>query len=141
MTTPDTTPAPADPATSAADETRTDTELAARCATSGEWLAGIIAAGMLDTLARPAQLPGDLFPHIPEEHVTAVWNRALAVGLRAAQLAQAPRFNRDTLARLQGVLAEVGHAAMAGLVAQTVRAVPPAPEHPADTEIARGEHW
>jgi hypothetical protein len=136
MTTTNTAPA-AEPTPTAA----VDAQLANRCADSGQWLAGLIAAGMLDTVVRPAQLATDLFPHLSEADVMAVWNRALAVGYRAGRLAQAPRFNRDTLARLHAQLAEVGHNAMAGLVAQTTSAMPPAPEHPADTETVRGEHW
>jgi hypothetical protein len=130
-----TTPAP--------DTTTTDQTLTERCATSGEFLAGIIATSMLATHARPDQLPADLFPHIPEAHVTAVWQRALVVGYRAGRFAGAPRFNRDTLARLQGELAAAGYEAMAALahLAVTAAASVPPSEHPADTEQVRGEHW
>lgn len=103
-----------------------DAQLAARAVSSGEFLAGLILAAELDTVGRPAKLPADLFPEFPDADpalVQAVWDRALAVGLRSGQFRGAPRFHRDVLARLQGELEAAGHAAMAGLVARSLSAV------------------
>jgi hypothetical protein len=137
-----TIPAPTNPAADTTGTTDADQALAERAVSSGDFLAGILAAAMLDTLARPGQLPADLFPDIPEAHVQAVWQRALAVGYRAGKFAAAPRFNRDTLTRLQDQLAAAGYEAMAALAEHPLQAVAvPAGEHPADTEHARGEHW
>jgi hypothetical protein len=137
-----TTPAPTDPAADTTGTTDTDQALAERAVSSADFLAGILAAAMLDTLARPGQLPADLFPDIPEAHVQAVWQRALVVGYRAGKFANAPRFNRDTLNRLQLALADAGYQAMAALAEKPLQAVAiPAGEHPADTEHTRGEHW
>lgn len=137
-----TTPAPTDPTADTTGTTDADQALARVAVSSADFLAGIIADSMLDTVARPGQLPADLFPDIPEAHVMAVWKRALVVGYRAGKFANAPRFNRDTLARLQDQLAAAGYEAMAALTEPTLRAVAvPAGEHPADTEHTRGEHW
>lgn len=119
-----------------------DRLLAARAAGSGEFLAGLVAAAMLDTVGRPDRLPADLFPGLPEEAVAAVWERALAVGFRAGQFAAAPRLNRDVLARLRGELAAAGWEAMAGVAGQAVAVVETGPVHPADAETPVGrEHW
>ncbi|MFJ5294517.1 hypothetical protein [Streptomyces sp. NPDC088348] len=133
MTTP--TPAPA----AAAD---VDQALTLRCTSSGQFLAGIMAAGMLDTLARPTQLPADLFPDVDQAVVTAIWNRALTVGYRAGQMVAQPRWTPENLHRLKDALAEVGYVHMGALAdrsANTLRAG----EHPADVEAGRvrGEHW
>jgi hypothetical protein len=103
-----------------------DAALAARAVSSGEFLAGLILAAELDTVGRPTKLPADLFPEFPDADpalIQAVWKRALAVGVRADQFWGAPRFHRDTLARLQGELEAAGHAAMAGLVARSLSVV------------------
>lgn len=143
-----TTPAPStptnDPAARAEQAEQVDAALAARCTSSGTWIAGLIAAGLLDTVGRPHKLPEALFPDTDPDIVRAIWDAALPVGYRAGRYAAAPRFHRDTLTRLQHALADAGHHAMAGLVHQTVTTLPPPPtaaEHPADDDTARGEHW
>lgn len=119
-----------------------DRVLAERCADNGQWLAGIIAAAQLDTLARPAKLPADLYPNLPADDVQAIWARALAVGYRAGHLAAAPRYNRDLIDRLQAELAVAGYTAMARHVQHTTTLTAHAPAHPADDEQhgVRGGH-
>jgi hypothetical protein len=130
----------------AVDVARADTALAGRAVSSGEFLAGLIVAAELDTVGRPGKLPADLFPEFPDADpalVQAVWDRALAVGLRAGRFRGAPRFHRDTLARLQGELEAAGHAAMAGLVARSLSAVsgPGVPVEGLDADVESGrEH-
>ncbi|MEU1134448.1 hypothetical protein ABZ383_32085 [Streptomyces sp. NPDC005900] len=134
MTTPETAPTP--------DTPTTDQTLTARAETSGQWIAGLIATAMLDTVATPHQLPHLLFPDIDPDTVDRIWNLALPVGYRAGQLAAAPRFHRDTLHRLQTALTDAGYTAMARLTQQTRNTLPPA--HPADHETThhgvRGGH-
>jgi hypothetical protein len=117
-----------------------DFVLAGRAVSTGAHIAGLIAAAQLDTVGTPRKLPADLFPGVDPAVVQEIWDRALVVGVRAGQLMTAPRFNRDRLARLQGELAEAGHAAMGGMVGRSRVVAERAPEwHPADDEIGR-EH-
>lgn len=117
-----------------------DLVLAGRAVSTGEHIAGLIAAAQLDTVGTPRKLPMDLFPDDDPEVVARVWQRALVVGVRAGQLMGSPRFSRDKLARLQGELLEAGHAAMSGMVGRSLSAAERAPEwHPADGESER-EH-
>ncbi|MFD9443449.1 hypothetical protein [Streptomyces sp. NPDC060001] len=102
-------------------DTAVDLTLAGRAVSSGPWIAGLILAAELDTVGTPRKLARDLFPGTDPAVVQEIWDRALAVGVRAGQLMAAPRFNRDKLARLQGELVEAGHAAMGGMVAVPVR--------------------
>jgi hypothetical protein len=101
---------------------------------------------MLDQVGQPGKLPQLLFPDMAESDVWRVWELAIAVGYRAGRMAARPRFNRDTLARLQLALTEAGYTAMAGLADRTAATItPPTAEHPADPEHddneVRGEHW
>lgn len=115
-----------------------DFVLAGRAVSAGAHIAGLIAAGQLDTAGTPGKLPADMWPDEDPVLVQAIWDRALVVGVRAGQLMGAPRFNRDKLTRLQGQLVEAGHVAMGGMVARSLSAVERAPEpHPADGEDAR----
>ncbi|MFB7738251.1 hypothetical protein ACFC08_28460 [Streptomyces sp. NPDC056112] len=140
------TPAPAAPDRQP-DPDRTpdaDQPLADVATSSGEYLAGLIAAGALDAVGQPAKLPELLFPHIPAEHVREVWEAALPVGYRAGRRAGRPRFNRADLSRLQQTLEDAGYKAMAGLAARTAATIPAQPAaHPADLEqgLTHGEHW
>jgi hypothetical protein len=134
-TTPDLPAAGHDQAVDAAWEVaRVDAVLCGRAASSGEYLAGLILNGQLETVGRPDRLAQDLFPHVDPAVVQAIWDRALAVGLHAGRRSAAPRFYRDELARVQGVLAEAGYVAMARMVGRSRRLVAP---HPADGETAR----
>ncbi|MEW2393105.1 hypothetical protein AB0933_32565 [Streptomyces venezuelae] len=121
-----------------------DQALAERAADSGQWLAGLIATAMLDTAGRPAKLPEYLFADLglPADVIDRIWQRALAVGYRAGQLAARPRLHRDTLARLQTDLATAGYHAMARHTARTLNTLGPDPrQHPADADPhARGDH-
>ncbi|MDX2658328.1 hypothetical protein PV402_39775 [Streptomyces scabiei] len=100
-----------------------DEVLAGRAAESGRLLAGLILAAELDTAGAPRKLPADLFPDVDPVVVQAVWDRALVVGIRAAQFLAAPRFHRDRLARLQGELEAAAFAAMGSMVAGARSAV------------------
>lgn len=143
MTTPPPTTAPT---TATPDQADVDQALAARAVTDGERIAGYIAAAMLDTVGQPTKLPQLLFPDLPAEQVQQVWQTALTVGLRAGRLSAAPRFYRDTLARLQTALAQAGYEAMARTAhrAATAAAAEPEPDHERSTpngDGARGDHW
>ncbi|WP_228981345.1 hypothetical protein [Streptomyces sp. DH12] len=135
-TTPDTTPAPAPRA--AADPTATvDQALADRCTTHGAYLAGLIAAGMLDTAARPDRLPELLFPDADPALVRAIWDTALPVGYHAGLIAGQPQWTPHTLDRAREHLARAGYAAMAHLTARSANTHRPAAPHPADTTTYR----
>lgn len=113
---------------------RQDAMLCGRASSSGEFLAGLILNGQLETVARPEKLPADLFPHVDPDVVQAIWDRALAVGLHAGRVSAAPRLYRDQMLRVQGELEAVGFEAMGRLVGRSRRLVAP---HPADGETAR----
>lgn len=113
-----------------------DFVLAGRTSSSGQFLAGLVAAAQLDTVGRVEKLAADLFPDADPALVQAVWDRALAVGLRAGQFAGAPRFHRDRLEGLQARLTEAGFRAMGGMVGRSVTVV--TDRHPADEEAPLG---
>lgn len=104
-----------------------DMVLAGRAVSTGQWIAGLIAAAQLDTVGTPRKLPADLFAHhdVDPAVVQEIWDRAVAVGVRAGRLMGAPRFNRDKLTRLQGELEGAGFAAMGPMVGRSVRLVDP----------------
>ncbi|MDX3531951.1 hypothetical protein P1P75_37530, partial [Streptomyces sp. ID05-39B] len=136
---------PADPAVPAT-VVDVDQALAATAVTGAERLAGLIAAAMLDTAGRPGKLPQYLYPDVPADQVRQIWQAALTVGYRAGRYATAPRFHRDTLARLQGELADAGHHAMARTVSRTLASIAaePEPDHertPTGGDETRGGHW
>lgn len=128
------TPAPSNPTTTTADPDRaaTDQALADVCQTSGDYLAGLIAAGTLEAAAAPRQLPEALFADHDPATVRAVWNAALAVGYRAGQLSVRPSWTPDALNRLRTALTDAGYTAMAAKTARSARLHPP--RHPADHE-------
>lgn len=128
------TPAPAAPVTTdlAAPGATDDQALADRCQSSGDYLAGLIAKGMLDTAGAPKKLPELLFPDHDPDMVRTVWEAALAVGYRAGKLAGQPRWTPDALNRLRAELADAGYAAMGSKAARSAAIHPP--RHPADTE-------
>lgn len=133
MTTTPESPATVD-AGAAWEVARQDAMLCGRASSSGEFLAGLILNGQLETVGRPDRLPQDLFPHVDPDIVQAIWDRALAVGLHAGRVSAAPRLFRDQMARVQGQFAAIGYAAMGRMVGRSRRLVAP---HPADGETVR----
>jgi len=124
----------------APDPAAADAALAARARADGEFIAGLILAGQLDTVGTPRKLPMDLWPDADPALVAEVWSRALAVGVRAGRFMSAPRFYRDKLASLQGQLAQAGFEAMGRGVGPAVAAAHRVPGwHRADGEVER-EH-
>ncbi|MCX5000948.1 hypothetical protein [Streptomyces longwoodensis] len=118
---------------------RTDAVLAGRAMSAGEFLAGLVANGMLATVGQPDKLPADLEPDVDPVVVQRIFERGLAVGLHAGKASAAPRLYRDQMLRHQVQLEQVGFRAMEGLVGRSRRLV--APEqvaHPADGEGPRG---
>ncbi|MEZ7005634.1 hypothetical protein [Streptomyces sp. AD55] len=102
---------------------RTDAVLTGRAMSSGEFLAGLIAHGQLETVGRPDRLARDLWPDADPVLVQEVWDRALAVGLHAGRRSVSPGLFRDELARVAGALSEAGFHAMGGSVARSRRLV------------------
>ncbi|MFJ9799793.1 hypothetical protein [Streptomyces sp. NPDC101145] len=111
-----------------------DQALAEKCTSHAAYLAGLIAAGMLEAHARPDQLPTALFPDADPDLVRAVWDIALPVGYHAGLTAAQPRWTADTLTRAHDQLARAGYAAMAHLAARSANTHRPA----ADTHRAGG---
>ncbi|MFJ7990298.1 hypothetical protein [Streptomyces sp. NPDC096351] len=109
-----------------------DQALADRAATSGEYLAGILAAAMLDAVGQPEKLPALLCPDLDPEVVERVWNLAIPVGFRMGRLVECAQRDVPAIRRYQAALADAGYRAMA---AQTARSI--ATVHPADTDPAR----
>lgn len=134
-TTADSTPAPA---ASAPSPAHVDRALADRCQTSGDYLAGLLAAGHLEAAGTVRKLPTDLFPDWPADMVQAVWDAALPVGFQAGKLSARPMWTRDALDRLQAALDDAGFEAMGRLAARSATVHPP--RHPADTDQPARHH-
>jgi hypothetical protein len=110
-----------------------DQALAERCQTSGDYLAGLLAKGMLDAVSRPAKLPELVFPDGDPALVRAVWEAALAVGYRAGKEAAHPTWTPDALRRLRAELDAAGFVAMGRMAGRSASLHPP--RHPADDEV------
>ncbi|MFF2864598.1 hypothetical protein ACFVSX_32540 [Streptomyces rubiginosohelvolus] len=115
-----------------------DQALADRCKSSGDYIAGLLAAAHLEAAGTVRKLPADLFPDWPADMVQAVWDAALPVGFQAGKLSVRPTWTRDALDRLRAALNEAGYAAMGGLVARSATVHPP--RHPADDEQPARHH-
>lgn len=122
----------------AVDITAVDRALAARAVTSADMLTGILAASTLDAVGQPGKLPTVLWPDVPPELVTAIYEHGLRVGYRAGRIVSAPAWEPEALDRLRTALADAGYTAMASRVAVTASHG----RHRADTEVdfARGGH-
>lgn len=116
------------------DTTTADIELAARAASHAEYLAGLLAAAMLDFVGQPAKLPEMLFPDIDPAIVRRIWEAALPVGYRLGKLAERPTFDEAGLRRLRAALHDAGYRTMAG---QVTRSLATTAQHPADADPAR----
>lgn len=117
-----------------------DQVLADRCQSSGDYLAGLLAAAHLEAAGTVRKLPTDLFPDWDPVMVQAVWDAALPVGFQAGKLSVRPTWTRDALDRLQAALHDAGFEAMGRLAARSATLHPP--RHPADGEQSawyRGE--
>jgi hypothetical protein len=123
------TPAPA----TTTDVAAADQALADRCQTSGDYLAGLLAAATLEAAGTVRKLPADLFPDYDPAMVEAVWQAALPVGYRAGQMSVRPRWTPDALDRLRAALNDAGYNAMGALAARSASIHPP--RHPADAEL------
>jgi hypothetical protein len=110
-----------------------DQALADRCQTSGDYLAGLLAKGMLDAVSRPGKLPELVFLDGDPALVRAVWEAALAVGYRAGKEAARPTWTPDALRRLRDELDAAGFLAMGRMAGRSASLHPP--RHPADDEV------
>ena len=126
MTTQPTAPA-ATPDTATVDQALADV-----CQTSGDYLAGLITRGMLESVSRPGKLPELLFPDGDPVLVRAVWEAALAVGYQAGKTAARPTWAPDALRKLRAELDVAGYVAMGRLAGRSASIHPP--RHPADDE-------
>ncbi|MFJ1900435.1 hypothetical protein [Streptomyces sp. NPDC088115] len=129
-------PAPAGDAPATDGTAVVDQVLADRCQTSGDYLAGLLAASTLEAAGTPRKLPEVLFPDYEPDTVRAVWDAALAVGYRAGQLSVRPSWTPDALIRHRAALADAGYMAMAAKAARSARLHPPRSPHPADHEVS-----
>ena len=119
---------------------RADAVLAGRAMSSGEFLAGVLAAGELDTAGAARKLPADLWPDVDPVVVQEIWDRAVTVAWRAAQFAGSGWLYRDRLQDVQARLTEAGFHAMGGMVARSLGLVAPSElVHPVEGEMGR-EH-
>lgn len=96
-----------------------DHALDQRATTSADMLTGIVAAGMLEAVGKPALLPTLMWPDLPPEVVTAIYEHGLRVGYRAGRIVAAPTWEPEALDRLRDALAEAGYTAMAHRVTMT----------------------
>jgi hypothetical protein len=140
----DITPAPA-PVPSASDEDaqfevmRGDAVLGGWNMSAGAYIAGFLVAGEADTAPTPKALLTDMWPGVDPAVAYAIYERGLEAGWRGAKFHATPVLHRDKLAELQGMLAEAGFEAMAGLLGRSRELVARSrPEHPVDGEEAHG---
>ncbi|MER6602577.1 hypothetical protein [Streptomyces parvus] len=115
-----------------------DQALADRCQTSGDYLAGLLAAGHLEAAGTVRKLPTAQFPDWPADMVQAVWNAALPVGFQAGRTSVRPTWAPDALHAASAALHEVGFEAMGRLAARSATLRPA--RHPADSEQSARHH-
>ena len=133
------TPAvPDNDAAAAFERGRDDSVLTGRAMSSGQYLAGLIAHGELETVGRPSMLPADVFAGEDPVLVQRVWDRALAVGFHAGRTS-VTRTHPDELERSRAQFEAIGFLAMQGLVSRSWGLAVRGQVHPGDGEIAR-EH-
>ncbi|MGW7283904.1 hypothetical protein ACWGH4_00135 [Streptomyces sp. NPDC054847] len=112
-----------------------DGEFTERCQSSGDYLAGLIADGILDTVGRPTKLPELMWPHVDPELVRTIWQAGVAAGYAAGQTAGRPRWTRERLNKARTALQAAGYEGMARLVGRT-NTLHPQP-HPAELDTPR----
>ncbi|ACX71100.1 alpha-L-rhamnosidase [Streptomyces phage ZL12] len=135
-------PTTADPAAApdAPSPAHVDRALADRCQSSGDYLAGLLAAGHLEAAGTVRKLPTAMFPDWPAEMVQAVWDAAVPIGFQAGRTSVRPTWAPDALHTASTVLNDAGYEAMGRLAARSATLHPP--RHPADGEQSawyRGE--
>ncbi|MCA1223438.1 hypothetical protein [Streptomyces sp. 8L] len=119
---------------------RTDLMCAGMATSSGQFLAGLMADGMLDAVGQPEMLPRYLFPDVDPAVLDEVAKLYAAAGFRAGLIAANPSFRRDELEAHRAALSGAAFHAMAGQVARSASIASRATEsHPADGESGR-EH-
>lgn len=115
-----------------------DGELTERCQSSGDYLAGLIASGMLETVGRPDKLPELMWPHVDPELVRTIWEAGVAAGFTAGQTSGRPQWASERLNRARTALQEAGYQGMARTITRTVNLHPPAPaRHPVEHDTPR----
>ncbi|MFE1767286.1 hypothetical protein ACFW81_24090 [Streptomyces angustmyceticus] len=124
--------------TTTPDTVAVDHALAERAVTSADMLTGVLAAATLDVLGQPTKLPTVLWPDVPPEVVTAIYEHGLRVGYRAGRIVSAPTWEPEALDRLRTALADAGYRAMTRQVAVTASH---GRHHTgAEVGVVRGEH-
>ncbi|KIF66263.1 hypothetical protein HY68_36770 [Streptomyces sp. AcH 505] len=121
-----------------ANPTVVDQALTERCEDSGQYLAGLIAKGMLDHVGRPTRLPEVMFPDVDPDVVRRIWDMALPVGYLAGKMTARPQWTAEGLNRLRGELRDAGYEGMARLTGRSASV-----HHPADGEaqgVREGGH-
>lgn len=113
------TTTPQHPAPTVVDVAAVDQALAHRNVTSADMITGVLAAATLDVLGQPTKLPTALWPDVPEEVVTAIYEHGLRVGYRAGRIVSAPTWEPEALDRLRTALTDAGYAVMASQVTVT----------------------
>lgn len=113
-----------------------DDELAELCQSSGDYLAKLIADGMLDHAGRPDRLPELLFPDADPALVRAVWDTALPVGVWVGKAMTRPRSTTEGMDRLRAALKEAGYQGMVRVAGRTVAHRPqPLCDTPTDLDL------
>lgn len=112
---------------------------AGMAASSGQFIAGLLAYGQLASVGTPRRLVEGLLPEMDPSVRQEVVDRLLAIGFQAGRLSVRPQFHGDELASVRDKLAQAGFDAMAGQVGRSLNTVSPRVGRPApDSESARG---
>lgn len=96
--------------------------------TTADMLAGLIAAGLLETAGRPERLPALVWPHVDPRDAEAIFAAGAAAGLWAGQRRSSVRWEPEALDVAVTSLREAGFEAMSARVAVTAAHG----RHPAD---------
>ncbi|MFD4795920.1 hypothetical protein [Streptomyces anulatus] len=136
--------APAQTATDGPSPAHVDRALADRCQSSGDYIAGLLAAAHLEAAGTVTKLPAAMFPDWPADMVQAVWDAAVPVGFQAGRVSVRPTWAPEALTAAGTALDEAGFVAMGRLAARSAALHPP--RHPADTDtdtavVRDGGHW
>lgn len=113
---------------------------ASMATSSGQFIAGLLAYGQLESVGTPRRLVEGLLPEMDPVVRQEVTDRLLAIGYQAGRLSVRPQFHGEELAKARDLLAQAGFAAMAGQVTRSLNTVAPRSGRGAavDGESARG---
>jgi hypothetical protein len=117
---------------------RADAVWTGRVMSSGEYISGLLTAGLLKAVVTPQALLKDRWPGLDPAVVQQIFDLGCASGWAGSQMYARPSLHGDDLAAFQAQLSEAAFHAMGGSVLRSRRLVAPEVPHPADGERPQG---